>query len=330
MIMKIKHCMLALTAVCTILAAPMTGWAAPAAPDVTAEAAYMVNADTGEALYTKHADEEIYPGSTTKIMTCVLGLEMGKDKLDQPIKITDDSLNLTDASVLGLYPGDQVTLRNAMTGMMLVSGCDAAVDVAETVAPTQADFVKAMNTKAAALGMTHTHFANPHGLPDPDHYSSARDLAKIAVYAMNLPEFRSMVNRSTYDMPYINGSTKHCVSTNKFLTSGFAGANGIKTGTTNAGGACLVASATQDGNTLIAVVLKSDDRFGDAQKLLKYGFDQFPKENVYITRDVLLQQDADKQAAQATQAANNQTASASAVISSQHITPTTAATQKTA
>ncbi len=304
--------------------------AAPAAPDVSAEAAYVVNADTGAELYAKNADAKMYPGSTTKIMTCILGLELGKDKLDQPINITNDSLNLTDASVLGIYPGDKVSLREAMTGMMIVSGCDVAVDVAETVTPSISTFVQDMNDKAAQIGASNTHFANPHGLPDSDHYTTARDLAKMAVYGMKMPEFRSMVSHSEYDMPYMTGGTKHCVSTNHFLTSGFAGANGIKTGTTNAGGPCVVTSATQDGRTVIAVVLKSDDRFGDAKKLMEYGFSVLPpKENVYIMRDVLLQQDAAKggnDVAAATTAASTTTP---AVTTSTTSTTTTATASKT-
>ena len=257
-------------------------------PSVDAQMAYVMDADTGNELYAKNPDQRSYPGSTTKVMTCILGIEMGKAQgmLDKPIRITPDSLKLeSDASVLGLYPGDEVTLRNAITGMMTVSGCDAAVDVAETVAPTEGDFIYQMNAKAAALGCVNTHFVNPHGLPDSDHYSTVRDMAKIAAYGMTLPEFRDAVSHSEYDMPYINGGTKHCTTTNYFLTSGFPGANGIKTGTTNAGGPCLIVSATQEGRTVIAAIFNSGDRFGDAQKLMKYGFSVLqPVENVYVMR----------------------------------------------
>lgn len=176
-----------------------------------------------------------------------------------------------------------------------------------------------MNEKAAALGCTNTHFANPHGLPDSNHYSTARDMATIAAYGMKLPEFRDMVSHSEYDMPYINGGSKHCTTTNYFLTSGFPGANGIKTGTTNAGGPCLVASATQDGRTVIASIMNSDDRFGDAQKLMTYGFSVLkpvePAENVYILRQAPAGQtlsDIKEKQAQAAELASQQKQEAAA------------------
>lgn len=275
------------------------------APSIRAKAAIVVDADTGDVLYEKNPDQRMYPGSTTKIMTAVLGIELGKTqgKLDQPVTITQDSLELeSDASVLGIYPGDQITLRNALKGMMMVSGCDVAVDVAETVMPAQRQFVQAMNDKAAALGAVNTHFVNPHGLPDSEHYTTARDLAKIAVYSMTLPEFRDFVKDNTWDMP-VNGEYKHVTSTNYFLTSGFTGANGIKTGTTNMGGACLVASAVQNGRTVIAVILNSEDRFDDAQTLMTYGFQVLqpiaPEENVYIIRNAPAGQTVSGLAAQA-------------------------------
>lgn len=319
---------LLLTGLMTCLTLSSTALAAtPEPPQISAQAAYVMDADTGDELYAKNPDQRMYPGSTTKIMTAILGVELGKaqGQLDQQINITQDSLNLeSDASVLGLQPGDQVTLRNAMKGMMIVSGCDVAVDVAETVMPTQWQFVQAMNDKAVALGATSTHFVNPHGLPDYDHYTTARDLAKIAAYGMKLPEFRDFVKDSSWDMP-INGGYQHVNSTNYFLSSGFPGANGIKTGTTNMGGACLVTSATQDGRTIVATILNSDDRFGDAQRLMAYGFavlkDRAPKENVYIMRNAPAGQTLSGLAAQKAKEA----AAAKAAV-----TTPTAATQPTA
>ena len=288
--MSLKKMICLAAAACMTMAAPVFADELQK-PDIEAHAAYVMDADTGDELYAKNADDLAYPGSTTKIMTAILGIELGKSQnlMDKPLNITNDIYDIeSDASVLGIKPGDQITLSNGMTGMMLVSGCDAAVAVAETVTPTEADFVAKMNEKAAALGASHTHFANPHGLPDTNHYSTAHDMAVIAAYGMKIPEFQDMVSRSEFDMPYMDGGFKHCTSTNEFLTSGFAGTNGIKTGTTNAGGPCLVVSATRDGRTVIASIMNSSDRYGDAQKLMTYAFsalkDAEPAENVYIVR----------------------------------------------
>lgn len=287
--MSLKKIILAVTACLTVTSA---GFAeTPTAPQISAKAAYVMDADSGAEIYAKNAEGRMYPGGTTTMMTCILGLEKGQNVLDKAITIAEDSLTLdSDVSVLGLYRGDKVTLRNAMTGMMTASGCDVAIDVAETVSPTQADFVSQMNSKAAAIGADHTNFVNPHGLPDENQYTTARDMAKIAAYGMKIPEFRNMVSHKTFDMPYMDNGTKHCESTNDFLSSDFQGANGIKTGYTDMGGPCLVASATRNGRTLIASIMNSEDRFGDAKALLTYGFQKQDQsssddENVYVVRD---------------------------------------------
>lgn len=269
--MSLKKSILTVLALCLPFAANAVLADTPNVPDVRADAAYVMDADTGAELYAKKADEKMYPGGTTMIMTALLGVESGK--LDSVMTISDASAALdSDVSRVGVYKGDKILLRNAMTAMMTVGGCDVALDVASTVSPTQADFVGAMNTKAKEIGATNTHFVNPTGLPANGHYSTARDLSRIAAYAMKSADFRNLVNHSTYDMPYADSGSKHCVTTNEFLTSGFSGANGIKTGATNNGGPALVASATRNGHTLIATVLNSYDRSGDVEKLLSYGF----------------------------------------------------------
>lgn len=269
--MSLKKSVLALLTLCLPFTAAVAFADAPNAPDVRADSAYVMDADTGAELYVKNADEKMAPGGTTMIMTALLGVEAGK--LDSVMTISDASENLaSDVSRVGVYKGDKILLRHAMTAMMTVGGCDVALDVASTVSPTQTDFVGAMNTKAKAIGATNTHFVNPTGLPAEGHYSTARDLSKIAAYAMKSADFRNLVNRRTYDMPYVDSGSKHCVTTNDFLTSDFSGANGIKTGATNNGGPALVASATRNGHTIIATVLNSYDRAGDVEKLLSYGF----------------------------------------------------------
>lgn len=274
--MSLKKSLLALATACLC----MTGAASFAAqPQINAESAYVLDAGSGAELYAKNADQHMNPGGTAMMMTAILGVESGK--LDTVMTVGDAAQNLPgDVSRLGLYPGDKVTLRNALTGMMTVGGCDAAMDVAVDVSSSTASFVQAMNDKAAAIGAANTHFSNPTGLPDSNTYSTAKDLAKIAAYGMRSADFRGLVNHTSFDMPYATSGSIHCETTNDFLRSGFAGANGVKTGATNAGGPALVASATRNGHTLIASILNSSSRSADAQALLKYGFDRLASGDV--------------------------------------------------
>lgn len=244
-------------------------------PDTSAISACLIDAEDNGVLYGKDEDKIMHPASTTKIMTAILALESGK--LDEPLVITPEAVN-TEPSSLGLRLGDKITLREALTGMMIVSGNDAAVAVAQTVAGSVPAFAKMMNDKAKKLGAVNTHFVNPHGLTNQYHYSTAHDMAIIASYAMKKPEFREIVSKKAYNMKYIDGHTEYVTTTNRFLKSGFYGANGIKTGFTNAAGDCLVASATRGQKTLIAVFYNDDYRWEDAQSWLEYGF-SFYNEN---------------------------------------------------
>ena len=238
-------------------------------PDTSAVSACLIDANDNSVLYGKDEDRIMPPASTTKIMTAIIALESGK--LDEPLVISQYAVN-TEPSSLGLRVGDKITLREALAGMLLVSGNDAAVAVAETVAGSVPEFAKLMNDKARELGAVRTHFVNPHGLTSQGHYSTAHDMAIIASYAMKNPLFREMVGRTEYNMKYMDGHTKYVTTTNRFLKSGFWGANGIKTGFTNAAGDCLVASATRGLKTMIAVFYNDDYRWDDAQTWLEFGF----------------------------------------------------------
>lgn len=238
-------------------------------PSTGAVSACLIDADDNGVLYGKDEDKIMHPASTTKIMTAILALESGK--LDEPLVITPEAVN-TEPSSLGLRLGDKITLREALTGMMIVSGNDAAVAVAQTVAGSVPAFAKMMNDKARELGALNTHFVNPHGLTAQGHYSTAHDMAIIASYAMKKPEFREIVSKKAYDMKYMDGHTEYVTTTNRFLKSGFKGANGIKTGFTNAAGDCLVASATRGQKTLITVFYNDDYRWEDAPAWLEFGF----------------------------------------------------------
>ena len=243
-------------------------------PDTWAESACLIDAEDNGVLYGKDEDKIMHPASTTKIMTAIVALESGK--LDEPLVITPEAVN-TEPSSLGLRLGDKITLREALTGMMIVSGNDAAVAVAQTVAGSVPAFAKMMNDKAKELGAKNTHFVNPHGLTNYKHYSTAHDMAIIASYAMKKPEFRQMVNKQAYNMKYMDGHTVYVTTTNRFLKSGFYGANGIKTGFTYAAGDCLVASATRGKKTMIAVFYNDDYRWDDAPNWLEFGFSFYDK-----------------------------------------------------
>lgn len=246
-------------------------------PGTIARSAVLIDADDNGVLFGKNEDEKVPPASTTKIMTAILALESGK--LDEPITISENAVTV-EPSVLGLHMGDQITMREALTGMMIVSGNDAAIAIAETIAGSVPAFAQMMNDKAKELGAVNTHFVNPNGLTEYDHYSTAHDMAIIASYAMKNPEFRHIVSLKDYEVKYMDGHTEYVTTTNRFLKSGFKGANGIKTGFTNAAGDCLAASATRGKKTLIAVFYNDDDRWTDAPAWLEYGFSYYSGEEL--------------------------------------------------
>lgn len=240
-------------------------------PDILAEAAVVMVADDNRVLYDKQAHAIMYPASTTKMTTLITALEQGKP--DSIVTVSRRAAQC-EGSSLDLTAGDRLTLQEALFGMMLVSGNDAAEAVAETVGGSVAGFVNLMNAEAAKIGATRTHYTNPHGLPDPiNHYTTAYDLGLIAAYGLKNPVFAKIVSTQAYDVHFLNKPTLHVTNTNKLLGK-YPGANGVKTGVTNDAGDCLVAAAKRGNVELIAVVLNDDERWTDAAKLLDYGFQQ--------------------------------------------------------
>ncbi len=243
----------------------------PPAPATQAVSAALIDGRTGEVLGEKEGSLKIYPASTTKILTCIIALEEGKAKLDGDAVISSRAM-AQDGTNLGLRPDMPLSLHEVLYGMMLVSGNDAAVAVAETVGGSYDRFIEMMNEKAASIGVTHSHFVNPNGLTDPNHYTTARDMVQIAAYAMRNPEFREIVKEPTYHMTYRNGLWRGIENRNEFLTSGYQGANGVKTGMTEAAGECLVASAERDGQLLIVGFYDDTNRWNETKIWLDYGF----------------------------------------------------------
>jgi D-alanyl-D-alanine carboxypeptidase (penicillin-binding protein 5/6) len=254
------------------LMAAMPVFGAPAPPVVTADSAIMVDAVTGTVLFEKRCHKRRPPASTTKIMTAILALEHGD--LDETVKASSKACK-TPFGSLHLKPGETLTLNDLVRGMLLRSANDAAVCAAEHIAVSEKKFVEMMNAKAKELGAKDTHFVNPHGLYNPEHYSTAYDLALMARHACRIPLFNEMVSMKTTTIGRsVNQKDAFIRSTARFLWK-YDGADGIKTGYTREAGHCFVGSATRHGWRLIAVILKSKDVNADAAALLDYGFKFF-------------------------------------------------------
>lgn len=238
-----------------------------ASPAITAQAAVVIDAETGRVLYDLDAHTRRAPASTTKIMTAILTIE--RDDLDKVVTTDIDARDLIGSSVMGLRPDLPITVRDLLYGLMLPSGNDAAIELAKSLSGDVQSFVGEMNKKAEELGLQDTHFMNPHGLDRHDHYSSAYDLAQLARYAMRNPTFADVVGTGYYqlsppwDYPLTNGNT---------LLGSYDGADGVKIGWTEDAGWTLVASVDRDGHRLIATVLNSEDRDADAAALFDWSF----------------------------------------------------------
>ena len=250
------------------------GFASPGPPMVTA-AAWILFDESNEVVLASHlSTQERAVASTTKIMTGLLALE-GSNLTD----VVTISTRATDAGEreIDLVAGEQVTMSALLKAAMIHSANDAAIAIAEHVGGSVEGFVDMMNERARELGLTETHFANPHGLDAPDHYSSARDLLDLARVAMAFPEFRDNVRSRMVIFPDAPDGSKRIGTTTNLLLGVYDGAGGIKTGFTSEALLTFVATAEQGGRRLYAVVLGSEgDRahFADARSLLDYGFRQ--------------------------------------------------------
>lgn len=258
--------------------------------NIEGEAVLLMDYDTKEILYEKNMDLKLYPASTTKIITAILALELGKP--DDVVTVDQEVVNLTEGSHIALETGEQLYLEQMLYALMIPSANDAALAIGKHISGSLDDFVDLMNEKAKEIGATNTHFVNPNGLHDDNHYSTAYDIALISHYAMENETFREIVNTNTYEIAPTNvkGETRYLHNTNRLLEnsgkinvdgniipSKYQGVSGIKTGTTGQAGYCLVSYAERDGQRLLAVVLKSSANgvYADSHKLLDYGFNNF-------------------------------------------------------
>lgn len=247
---------------------------------LTAHAAIVVEAATGNVLFEKNADARIYPASTTKIATLLTAL----DKADPQVAVMISArAGTTGGSSMELQTGDRVLLRDLFYGLMLVSGNDAAVAIAEHLSGSVEAFAAEMTAKARELGAEGTQFVNANGLPDERHYSTARDMAKIAAHAYRDERFREIVKTQRREVFWLGSDKRMLLENTNELLGKYPGCNGIKTGYTRAAGECLVASAERNGVSIIAVVMHADDdlRFSEAAALLEHGFSKVTGETVY-------------------------------------------------
>ncbi len=246
--------------------------AAPA--EITGETAVLIDGKTGQMLFEKTPHRQMYPASTTKILTAVIALERGAT--DDVVTVSECACNI-EGSALGLQEGERISLEDLLYALMLNSGNDVAVAVACHIGGSVEGFVRMMNDKAEDIGASNTHFSNPNGLPDPDHYTTAYDLALISRYAMQNRKFREIVSTKVKNIEREVPDAQTYLQNHNRLLWRYDGATGIKTGYTDDAGQCLVAAAFRQERELIAVVLKSTgvNIWTDTEQLLDYGFDNY-------------------------------------------------------
>ena len=252
-------------------------------PTINSRAAIVYNRSSGTILFGKNENEKRKMASTTKIMTAIIVIE--KSNLEDIVTISSKAAG-TGGSRLGLHTDDKISVLNLLYGLLLCSGNDAAVALAEYVGGDVAGFADLMNSKVSDLGLTSTHFVTPHGLDNDDHYTTAYELALITNYALKNETFRNLVGTKNYTIS-INGYPKNLSNTNELLGN-LDGVYGVKTGFTNGANRCLVTSVKRGNMDLICIVLGADtkkDRTRDSSQLIEYAFKNF--EMVDINEKVL-------------------------------------------
>lgn len=254
-----------------MLAAVLCGLLSVPCAAYSAQAYALMDADTGRVLAQENGSEQLPMASTTKIMTALVAVESGN--LDRMIEVPASCAGVEGSSMY-LQAGELLPLRDVLYGLMLSSGNDAAMCIAE-ISGGQQVFVSRMNERAQEMGLTNTHFDNPSGLDGETHYTTALELARIASEALQNETFRTIVGTKSYTT-----GTRTLVNHNKML-SRYEGAVGVKTGFTKKSGRCLVSAAERGGRTLVAVTLNDPDDWKDHAALLDSGFSQLEEKLLY-------------------------------------------------
>ena len=268
-----------------------------------AQSALLMDMESGRVLYSKNLDDRVYPASTTKIMTGILALELGN--MDDTVTATYEALKTItlEDSHMGILAGEELTMDQLVKGMLVYSANDAANVIAIQISGSIEAFVELMNQKAQELGMTGTHFVNPCGSHDDNHYTTARDLAILSKYAMKNEQFREIVKMPIYKIPATNKYTSEriLVNTNLFLGTSrstyyyYPPAIGIKTGHTSQAGYCLVSAASYNDTELLAIVMNCQNvdtkeqaySYIDSKALYDFGFDNYVHQPIAKVGDIV-------------------------------------------
>ncbi len=278
-------------------------------PKIRSNAAILYEVTSGELVYEKNGKQKAYPASTTKIMTALLALE--NCEMDEPVTVTRAALNTVSpgSSIAGLQNGEVLSMYEMLECLLVASGNDAASVIAAHIGGTVAQFVEMMNERSRELGCTSTHYTNPSGLHDEEHYTTAEDLLKVTVEAMKHPEFVEIVGSAQVTIPETNkvDHPRYFNNTNQLISQAvtsvnlYSKATGIKTGHTTPAGYCLVSSAENGDLSYIAVVLGGyiDENTGrnysyvDSINLFLWGFSDFKYRTIVSTSDLVKELEVD-------------------------------------
>lgn len=278
---------------------------AQAGPSVSAQRAILMDGETGRVLFEKDAHSKSRIASITKIMTAIIAIESGK--MDEEVTVSSNASG-TEGSSLYLKAGEKIKLEDLVYGLMLRSGNDSAVAIAESVGGSLDGFVHLMNQKAAEIGMENSHFSNPHGLDDhEDHFSTAYDMALLTKYAMENDIYKKVSGTKVHTAPNPEEQwDRKWKNKNRLVTELYKHSTGGKTGYTKLAKRTLVSTASKDGENLIAVTLNAPDDWNDHIGMFEYGFkrydyktvlekgfidkfdDEFYEGHVYVKRDVIM------------------------------------------
>lgn len=272
--MKLVICMRWKAFAAIFLAAFLTGFAYQPASrklNLNCLAGVVIDQESGRILYSKSGNRTLPMASTTKIMTAIVAIEKGK--LNDIVTVSNKAASIR-GSIVGLKKDERLTLEELLYGLMLRSGNDASIAIAEHIAGSTENFAKLMNEKAVEIGAYNTSFRSPHGLDMENHYTTAEDLAKITAYAMKNEVFARIVSAKEASSGVSGNFTRNYHNINKFLYQ-FPNSDGVKTGYTGKAGKCFVASIKNSYGRYICVTLNSSDRWGDAAKLAKYADENY-------------------------------------------------------